>query len=78
MSRRAVRVTTAVLALRICPVGQVEESRPDSAFRCHKHWMREGGISTPLVAHWPSGIKARGEVRRQVGHVVDLEGLERP
>ncbi len=44
----------------------------NTPFRRHKHWMHEGGISTPLVVHWPAGIKARGELRRQVGHVVDL------
>jgi arylsulfatase len=32
----------------------------------------EGGISTPLIAHWPAGIAARGELRHQIGHVIDL------
>lgn len=41
MSPRAIWLTTAVLALLVCLVGQAEESRPDSAFRRHKHWMRE-------------------------------------
>jgi len=44
----------------------------NTPFRRHKHWIHEGGISTPLVVHWPAVIKARGELRRQVGHVIDL------
>jgi len=44
----------------------------NTPLRRHKHWVHEGGISTPLVVHWPAGIKARGELRRQVGHVIDL------
>jgi arylsulfatase len=41
-------------------------------FREYKHWVHEGGISTPLVAHWPRGISARGALRRQPGHLIDL------
>ncbi len=44
----------------------------NTPFRRHKTWVHEGGISTPLVAHWPKGISARGELRRNPGHVIDL------
>ncbi|HEY5910134.1 MAG TPA: arylsulfatase [Verrucomicrobiae bacterium] len=44
----------------------------NTPFRRHKIWVHEGGISTPLVVHWPKGITARGELRRQVGHVIDF------
>jgi arylsulfatase len=44
----------------------------NAPFRRHKIWVHEGGISTPLVVHWPKGIAARGELRRTVGHVIDL------
>src|SRR5262249_33743331 len=30
------------------------------------------GISTPLIVHWPAGIKARGELRHTPGHFVDV------
>ncbi|HEX3655337.1 MAG TPA: arylsulfatase [Pirellulales bacterium] len=40
--------------------------------RRHKTWVHEGGISTPLVVHWPQGIAARGELRHTPGHVIDL------
>jgi arylsulfatase A-like enzyme len=32
----------------------------------------EGGIRTPLIAHWPAGIAARGKIVNDVGHVIDL------
>jgi arylsulfatase A-like enzyme len=44
----------------------------NTPFREYKHWVHEGGISTPLVAHWPKGISARGELRHQPGHLIDL------
>lgn len=44
----------------------------NAPFRYHKNWVHEGGISTPLIVHWPEGIRARGELRRNVGHVIDL------
>jgi arylsulfatase len=34
--------------------------------------VHEGGACTPLIAHWPNGIAARGELRRSPGHVIDL------
>jgi arylsulfatase len=44
----------------------------NTPFRLYKHWVHEGGISTPLIAHWPSQIKARGKLRHQPGHLVDI------
>jgi arylsulfatase A-like enzyme len=44
----------------------------NTPLRRHKIWVHEGGISTPLVVHWPAGIAARGELRHDVGHVIDL------
>jgi arylsulfatase len=44
----------------------------DTPFRLYKHYCHEGGISTPLIAHWPKGIAATGELRDQVGHVIDV------
>ncbi len=44
----------------------------NTPFRRHKTWVNEGGISTPLIAHWPRGIAARGELRHNPGHVIDL------
>ena len=57
----------------------------NTPFRRHKTWVFEAGISTPLVVHWPKGIAAKGELRHNPGHVIDivptvldLAGAERP
>jgi len=44
----------------------------NTPFRLYKHWVHEGGISTPLIVHWPSRIKARGKLRHQPGHLIDI------
>ena len=44
----------------------------NTPFREYKHWVHEGGISTPLIAHWPKGITAAGELRTQPGHLIDI------
>ena len=44
----------------------------NTPFRKHKHWTHEGGISTPLIAHWPAGINAHGEWRHSPGHLIDI------
>ena len=31
-----------------------------------------GGTRNPLVVHWPKGIKAKGEIRDQFHHVIDI------
>lgn len=41
-------------------------------FRGTKLTGYEGGIRTPLIAHWPAGIPARGKIVNDVGHVIDL------
>ena len=52
--------------------GQSWATLENTPFRLYKHFEHEGGISTPLIAHWPAGIKARGEWRTQVGHLIDV------
>jgi arylsulfatase A-like enzyme len=44
----------------------------NTPFRMHKSWVHEGGISTPLIVHWPKGISVRGELRHTSGHIIDL------
>ena len=57
----------------------------NTPFRRHKTWVHEGGIATQLIAHWPAGIAARGEFRRNLGHMIDIvptilevAGIEKP
>jgi arylsulfatase len=47
-------------------------SAANTPHRRHKTWVHEGGISTPLIASWPAGISAHGELRHTPGHVVDI------
>lgn len=44
----------------------------NTPFRRHKTWTHEGGISTPLIAHWPKSITGQGEIRSQPGHIIDI------
>jgi len=44
----------------------------NTPFREHKMWVHEGGISTPLIVNWPAGIRQRGKLTREVGHIIDL------
>jgi len=59
----------------------------NTPFRKHKHWVHEGGISTPLIAHWPAGINVNhtgtrtgsftrkapgGPICHTPGHLIDL------
>ncbi|MET9460378.1 arylsulfatase [Streptomyces canus] len=40
-----------------------------------RRWKREtyrGGVSDPFLVHWPRGIQARGEVRSQFAHIIDM------
>ena len=60
-------------------------SAANTPHRRHKTWVHEGGISTPLIASWPAGIAAHGELRHTPGHIVDivptvleLAGLQKP
>jgi arylsulfatase len=44
----------------------------NTPFRLYKHWVHEGGISTPLIAPWPKRITAHGKLRHQPGHLIDI------
>lgn len=52
--------------------GRSWASASNTPFRMYKHWVHEGGISTPLIARWPSGIPSRGGFTQQPGHLVDI------
>ena len=52
--------------------GQGWANVSNTPFREYKHWVHEGGISTPLIAHWPAGFTAKGELRHQPAHLIDI------
>ena len=44
----------------------------NTPFRMYKHYVHEGGISTPLIAHWPKTITRHGEFEETPSHLIDL------
>ncbi len=44
----------------------------NTPFREYKHWVHEGGIATPLIAHWPKGIPRHNALESQPGHLIDI------
>ncbi|PHR95540.1 MAG: arylsulfatase [Blastopirellula sp.] len=44
----------------------------DTPFRLYKHFVHEGGISTPLIAHWPAHIEGGGNWRNTPSHLIDI------
>lgn len=46
----------------------------NTPFRRYKHFTHEGGISTPLIAHWPAGMptERHGKLEHQPGHLIDV------
>lgn len=47
----------------------------NTPFREYKHWVHEGGISTPLIVHWPAKINPEtsgGEFRTEPTHLIDI------
>jgi len=52
--------------------GQSWATLENTPLRRYKHFNHEGGISTPLIAHWPARISDRGALRKQPGHLIDI------
>jgi arylsulfatase A-like enzyme len=44
----------------------------NTPFRLYKHWIHEGGISTPFIMHWPDGIKEQGGLRHSPCQLTDV------
>ncbi len=43
----------------------------NAPFRLYKHWVHEGGISTPLIAHWPAAIQSN-QIVHEACHIIDI------
>ncbi|MES2705573.1 MAG: arylsulfatase [Verrucomicrobiota bacterium] len=54
--------------------GQAWASVSNTPFREYKHWVHEGGISTPLIVHWPAAVAAEkgGQLRQDPAHLIDI------
>ncbi|MDQ6760949.1 MAG: arylsulfatase [Acidobacteriota bacterium] len=44
----------------------------NAPFRLHKSWVNEGGISSPMIVHWPNGLKEANTLRHDPCHFVDV------
>lgn len=44
----------------------------NSPYKLCKQYTHFGGTRNPLVVHWPEGIRAKGEIRTQFHHVIDI------
>jgi arylsulfatase A-like enzyme len=44
----------------------------NTPFRLFKHWTHEGGISTPLIVHWPEGVVNSGRMSDRPGQLMDI------
>jgi len=44
----------------------------NSPFRMYKRYTHEGGVATPLIVHWPAGVKAKGALRHAPSHLIDI------
>ena len=54
--------------------GEAWANVSNAPHREYKHFVHEGGISTPLIAHWPAGIPEaqQGKISTQPGHLIDI------
>lgn len=54
-------------------IGERWANVANTPFRYWKMESFEGGVRTPMIAHWPNGITVeKGSVTDQVGHVMDF------
>jgi arylsulfatase A-like enzyme len=55
-------------------IGQCWATLNNTPLRRYKHFTHEGGISTPLIAHWPAGIprERNGQLDHQPAHLIDV------
>ncbi|CAN5490152.1 arylsulfatase [soil metagenome] len=44
----------------------------NTPFREFKHWVHEGGVSTPLIIHWPAAVEGKGLLIHQPSHLIDI------
>jgi arylsulfatase len=64
--------------------GRAWANLSNTPFRFYKRWVHEGGISTPLIAHWPAGGIRSGVVDSPfqlidvVPTVLEAAGVEHP
>ncbi|MGN6510757.1 MAG: arylsulfatase [Chitinophaga sp.] len=53
-------------------IGERWANVANTPYRYAKMESYEGGVRTPMIAYWPEGIKNKGGISPQTGHVMDL------
>ena len=51
--------------------GRAWANAGNTPYRRYKKWMHEGGIATPMIAHWPDVIEG-GSISGHMGHIIDF------
>lgn len=54
------KINQADLSTLFLSYGKCWANVSNTPFRQYKRYVHEGGIATPLIAHWPEGIRAGG------------------
>jgi len=44
----------------------------NTPFRMFKHWVHEGGISTPFIANWPRAMAGGETIVHSPAHIIDI------
>jgi arylsulfatase A-like enzyme len=52
--------------------GAVWANASNTPFKGFKHVSYEGGISTPLIVHYPAGIRQKGKITATPGYLIDI------
>ena len=52
--------------------GEEWANASNTPFRLYKSFVHEGGIATPLIVHWPAGLKRKGAIEDEPGHLIDI------
>lgn len=52
--------------------GRAWSNVSNAPFKKHKKFAFEGGMRTPLIAHWPEGLKDPGRISHEPGHITDI------
>lgn len=52
--------------------GRAWANMSNTPFKLYKRWTHEGGISTPLIVHWPAGGLVNGEIIRAPSQLTDV------
>ena len=55
-----------------CGYGKGWAAVSNTPFREYKHWVHEGGIATPCIAHWPAALPPRADWVWEPCHLVDI------